>query len=78
VGCGPTDDVNVNLLFTHFLDLKKVLGSVTDIITMSTETVERKIIILSNSSQSTSVAKYETGTSRFKKNYGGDTHRKSS
>ena len=78
MGCGPTDDVNVSLLFTHFLDLKKILGSVTDIITMSTETVERKIIILSNSSQSTSVAKYETGTSTFKKNYGGDTHRKSS
>jgi hypothetical protein len=75
---GHTDDVNMSLLLTHFLDLKKDCGSVTDIITTSTEIVEEKIIILSDSPQSTSVAKYDTGTSRSKKNYGSDTHRKTS
>ena len=45
---------------------------------MSTQTRWKKnIIILSDSSQSTSVVKYETGTSRFKKNCGCNTHRKS-
>lgn len=78
MGYGHTDDVNMSFLLTHFLDLKKDCGSVIDIITTSTEIVGKKIIILSESSQSTSVAKYETGTSRFKKIYGGDTHRKTS
>ena len=50
--------------------------SVNDIVTKSIELIGREIFILSGSLQSTSIAKYETGASSFKKFEGRNTHKK--
>jgi len=72
-----TDDVNVNLLLAHFFRSEKMdRESVNDIVTKSIELIGREIFILSDSLQSTRIAKYEAGACSFKKIEGRNTHRK--
>lgn len=75
---GRTDDVNMSLILTHFLDLRKNRLLVTDIVSMNTETVERissSYLTPHNPPMSQST---RPGLVDSKKKNGCDTHRKTS
>ena len=72
-----TDDIDVSLLLAHFFRSDKMdRESVNDIVAKSIGLIGREIFILSDSLQSTRIAKYETGASSFEKIEGRHTHRK--